>query len=121
MNNFRAQFSRQKASAKRRGIPFEMSYAQWLEVWGENIAKRGQHKDDLVMCRARDEGGYSVGNVRIDSPKANMQEAAVCRKVKAAASAWRPKLATMPLVEGSWVTSRNRVFDEYVEEEEYAD
>jgi hypothetical protein len=121
MNEWRQKYSRQKSHAKTRGIPFELTYAQWLEIWGDKIVRRGPHKDELVMCRTRDEGGYTVGNVRLDSPKANLQEAAVCRKVKAAASAYLPKFAASPIADGSWLSSRNHAFDEYTEEEEYAD
>lgn len=119
MNDWQRQYAQQKRHAARRGIPFDLTYSQWLEVWGDKIARRGRGKDNLVMCRTRDEGGYSVGNVRIDSPKGNIQEAAVCTKVAGASLAY-----IAPSKKGigaggapDWM-KRGNVFDEYTEDEE---
>lgn len=119
MNDWQRQYAQQKRNAGQRGIPFDMTYAQWLEVWGDKIARRGRGRDDLVMCRTRDEGGYSVGNVRIDSPKGNMQEAAVCRKVEKSASAYvgSSLKGGGPGCAPDWMR-RGNVFDEYTEDEE---
>lgn len=73
-----------KASAQARGIEFTLSFDEWCEVWGDKFALRGRQKGQLNMCRARDEGGYTLGNVRIATIKENMQESSVVKRVKAA-------------------------------------
>ena len=52
------------------------------------------------------------------TPKENMQEKAVEVKVKLAQSAWagKPSNTVIPPTT-SWINDRNRVFEEYVEED----
>lgn len=70
------------------------------------------------MCRTRDEGPYAVGNVRIDTKKANAAEAGVVRRVRRASIA----ISNKPIVrskhpESEWLWRRT-VFEPYTEDEE---
>ena len=56
------RYWQQKQNAKRRGINFEFTYAEWIEWWGADITSRGKGKDCLVMARIGDEGPYSPSN-----------------------------------------------------------
>jgi len=109
-----------KSSAKSRGIEFDLTFDEWKSIWGFHIENRGTRANQLGMLRTRDEGGYSVGNVRLGTPKENQQERSVALKVSKAQSAWQAsevKNTTVP-AHTSWVKSRNYVFDEYVEDDE---
>lgn len=68
----RAAYSRHKFNSKLRGIEFNLSLKEWLEIWGEKIPDRGQGK--LMMCRHGDRGAYEVGNVYIGTAAENVKE-----------------------------------------------
>jgi hypothetical protein len=68
------KYDSHRANAGKRGIPFELTFDEWLGVWGDKLDRRGNHKDELVMCRNGDRGAYAVGNVRIASPAENAQD-----------------------------------------------
>lgn len=70
----RIRYAKQKASAKARGIEWEFTFEEWCEIWEAHWDKRGPHKDQLGMCRTKDEGPYSPSNVRLDSPYGNAQD-----------------------------------------------
>lgn len=57
----------QSNSAKNRGIPFEMTFGQWLDIWHRSgkLDMRGCGKGLYCMCRRGDKGPYSVDNVDI--------------------------------------------------------
>ncbi len=61
------KFHTQKSLAKRRGIPFELTFEQWLDVWQASgkLAERGRKKGQYCMARKGDKGAYAVGNVEI--------------------------------------------------------
>lgn len=63
-------YNLQKCAAKRRGIPWELTFEQFVEFWGEDFALRGKDHEDLCMCRIGDEGPYAIGNI----VKATVQE-----------------------------------------------
>lgn len=65
------RFNQRKASAKRRGIGFELTFEQWLSVWGDKLDERGTRAHQYVMCRVMDKGPYALGNVSIGKPKNN--------------------------------------------------
>lgn len=73
----KAAFGRHKANAKRRGIPFEFTYEQWLAWWELELGKRGPRARRGVrrlnygMCRFLDRGAYIPGNVYCGRPKQN--------------------------------------------------
>lgn len=65
------KFEQHKARATRAGIGFELTFAEWLAIWGDDLDRRGVHRDQLGMCRVMDRGPYAVGNVFIGTPKRN--------------------------------------------------
>lgn len=76
LRNAKAQYSQQKAGAKRRGIGFEMSFEEWCKIWRESkmYHKRGPRRDQFVMCRPGDTGPYAIGNVEIRTSQSNLRE-----------------------------------------------
>lgn len=68
-----------KHRAKQSGVPFNLSFREWLGVWGGKLSERGLGK--LVMCRTDDKGAYEVGNVRIDTQTNNNREAHNLRRI----------------------------------------
>lgn len=77
----RGIYTRQRANARRREIPFDLSYEEWWKIWEESglWEQRGVGKDKYCMSRINDEGGYQVGNVEIKSSTANSKEYAARR------------------------------------------
>ena len=60
----RVAYSNQKAKAKRRGIPFNFEFKEWILWWGLDYGKRGTSTGHgLVMARYNDTGPYELGNV----------------------------------------------------------
>lgn len=49
--------------AKERNIDWQFTYDTWEAWWGEDIAKRGPYKGQLVMARNGDVGAYHPDNV----------------------------------------------------------
>jgi hypothetical protein len=64
----------QKNNARRRGIPWDLSFTEWSAIWGEKIHKRGRGRDQLCMARKGDVGPYAVGNVKIITNAENVKE-----------------------------------------------
>ncbi len=62
LHRYAAKFQANKRSAAARGIPFELSFEQWLTLWSEKIEDRGSRKGQFNLCRKNDLGGYVVGN-----------------------------------------------------------
>lgn len=62
-----------KHRAKQCGIVFNLTFEQWWGLWEPHYKDRGVGK--LVMCRFNDQGGYEIGNVRIDTQANNNKEA----------------------------------------------
>lgn len=74
----RGGYARHKESAKRRGVPFLLTFEQWWAIW-EASGKwnlRGCKAGKYVMCRKEDKGAYEAGNVYIDSWLSNTREGA---------------------------------------------
>jgi len=72
----RCAYINHKGSAKQRGIPFLLTFEEWLGIWTESgmLALRGPRSDQYVMARFGDAGPYAVGNVRICSTRENNAE-----------------------------------------------
>lgn len=102
-------FAQHAANADRRGIGFELTFEQWWEIWEPHYERRGLGSDQLMMCRTGDKGPYALGNVRIDSPKSNVQESVRVRLV-----AYRAENGG---ASDNWLWRRGRVFTEYAEDE----
>lgn len=58
-------FRLQENSARRKGLPFELTFADWLEVWGLDLDRRGRLPGDLYLERIDKPKGYVRGNLRI--------------------------------------------------------
>jgi hypothetical protein len=62
-----------KNSAKQRGVPFLLTFEEWWGLWEPHWHLR-DGTNSLSMCRTGDEGGYELGNVRIDTNLNNILE-----------------------------------------------
>ena len=62
-NPERAKYRCHKADANRRGIPFLLTYEEWIGWWGDDYARRGRLIGQLVMARLNDSGPYSLDNI----------------------------------------------------------
>ena len=115
---YKQRYNEHKSGAKARGIAFDLSYEQWVEIWGDRIHMRGVGADQFGMLRTRDEGGYTVGNVRVGTPRDNQQERSVAVRVKKAQAPTGGYKCSPPRGKGdSWVHKRD-VFKEYIEDGE---
>lgn len=70
----RGQYINQRDNAKRRHVSWELSYEEWLALWGDQISLRGRPKDCLCMSRIGDTGPYAAGNVFIQTMSENHSE-----------------------------------------------
>lgn len=70
----RGRFCKQRCQARDRGIAWQLTFDQWLVVWGDKLPLRGRRKGQYVMARHNDEGAYAVGNVEIKLGTANASE-----------------------------------------------
>jgi hypothetical protein len=107
-----------RSQAAGRGVEFDLTFDEWWEIWEPRWHLRGVRADQMQMCRTRDQGGYTPGNVRIDTQRANAVERGVSVRVKRAASAFLPKTGgrqDQPASEWCW---RADVFKPYEETEE---
>lgn len=82
----RRDYQSHRQNAKHRGIPFKLTFDEWWSIWEPNYHLRGSKKGCMCMCRTLDEGGYEVGNVRIDVVEANHDERSTAHKVRSAQS-----------------------------------
>ena len=71
--NPKGMFCRQKASANRRGIDWQLSYEDWKAIWDESgkLDQRGRGANKFCLARKFDEGPYSVDNVYITENSKN--------------------------------------------------
>ncbi len=74
----RRTFNGCKQNAKRRGIPFELTFLEWLGIWVHSgrLAERGKGTEQYQMARYGDKGPYAVGNVKIITSWENHHEMA---------------------------------------------
>lgn len=49
-------------SALHRRIAWELTFEQWLALWGDRIDQRGRNKGQFQLCRKNDIGPYAIGN-----------------------------------------------------------
>src|SRR5262245_38611376 len=83
-------FTRQKASAKQRGVPFAMTFEQWLGIWRDSGRLHERGVTTFHMARRGDIGGYASSNVEIISAKENWRQIAANKKARltAASTDW---------------------------------
>jgi hypothetical protein len=65
-----------KGCAKQRGIPFRLTFEEWLAIWTESgkLDQRGWRRGQFVMARPGDKGAYEIGNVVICLAEENRAE-----------------------------------------------
>lgn len=68
------KYHSQKARAKIRGIPFNMTFEQWWNIWDKSgkWEQRGKSADSYQMARYNDIGPYEINNVCIIKMKDNI-------------------------------------------------
>ena len=76
MNLDRWAYRIQKANAKARGIPWQLEYWEWLQIWQDSghLHERGVHGGQWVMGRNGDIGPYSAQNVKIIRHETNVSD-----------------------------------------------
>jgi hypothetical protein len=69
---------RRQRSAEQRGVPFEMTFEEWLGIWRSSgrLHQRGTARGSYQMGRIGDVGPYCSSNVSIISQQENMRQAA---------------------------------------------
>lgn len=72
----RKKFKNQRSGATWRGISFELTFEEWLNIWVDSghLHERGPRKGQYVMARFGDKGPYAIGNVRIITVEENNAE-----------------------------------------------
>lgn len=77
----RQMYKGQKRRARLRGIQFDLTYEEWLNIWqiSGHFHERGCRKGQYNMARNGDIGPYAVGNVSIIRHEENSREASTER------------------------------------------
>lgn len=77
-------FNRQKCSAGKRGIGWNMSLGEWWAIWRESgkWEQRGRGRGKYHMARNRDAGTYAPENVRIILCEDNLAEENEMRRLR---------------------------------------
>ena len=67
MGQWQLKYHQHRNRTERRGIPFELTFKQWLKVWQDSghLHKRGSGQGQYVMARLFGRGSFEIGNVRI--------------------------------------------------------
>jgi len=74
--NIKKAYTTHKSNAKRRGVGFNLTYDEWVNIWEESghLSNRGRKKGQYVMCRNGDCGAYEIGNVFIGISNENTRD-----------------------------------------------
>ena len=73
-------FYRIRYTAGRRGIPYNLSFEQWVWIWQRALGQNwweylGKRRGQYCMARFGDRGTYEIGNVQIILGTENVSEA----------------------------------------------
>jgi len=70
------KYTMQIKNATARGIPFLLSFEQWLSIWNDSgkLNERGRGAKKYCMCRYNDIGSYEIGNVFIGTGRENVRD-----------------------------------------------
>jgi len=68
------KYDQQRLQAAQRGIPFLLTFEEWLAVWKPHWHQRGSCGDCLVMARHGDVGPYSADNIKLITARENLRE-----------------------------------------------
>jgi hypothetical protein len=69
-------YAQQRKSAAERGVPWELTFREWWQIWSESgrWQERGVGRNGYCMARHGDVGPYKVGNVSIQSSLQNSRD-----------------------------------------------
>jgi hypothetical protein len=75
-NPIKHVYTKHKSGAKKRGIPFLMTFDEWWAAWDTSgkWPMRGCRTGQYVMARPGDVGPYSADNVKIITHSENIAE-----------------------------------------------
>ncbi len=75
MDKYKVAYNGHKSGAKRRGVPFLLTFEEWLYIWDKSRhwEDRGNRGGQYGMARFGDIGPYAVGNVEIITCNENMR------------------------------------------------
>lgn len=78
------KYTEQRRNAERRGIEWNLTFADWLRVWEESghLDVRGRRQNRYCMARISDIGPYDVQNVYITTIAANAADYQATLKVR---------------------------------------
>jgi hypothetical protein len=81
-------FRVQRENARRRGIPFKLTFEQWLAIWLDSnyLDERGRGMDRYCMARFGDQGAYETGNVHVITNQENSADIVATPESRAAKS-----------------------------------
>lgn len=76
-NKLRVAFTKQRLSAKYRGVEWMLTFEQWIGIWetSGHLVERGRGKNKYCMARFGDKGPYSPNNVSICRNEKNVSDA----------------------------------------------
>lgn len=106
------------ADAGMRGIEFRLTFDEWWSYWEPHYTERGRGAGQKCMCRTGDKGAYEVGNVRIDTNKANAEERSVVYRKSNLEAGRLPLAQDRSPGRAGWLFRRRCAFDVYHEDEE---
>lgn len=77
MDENKYRFLTHRGSAKQRGIPFLLTFKEWMLIWkaSGHFHERGCKTGQFVMSRKGDIGAYEVVNVEIVTERENKKRA----------------------------------------------
>jgi hypothetical protein len=86
---YRKCWIQQRAAAKQRRVPFQLSYEEWFGIWQHSgrLRQRGIGTGRYVMGRAGDVGGYASSNVAIVRFEENVRDGLANWKARQALTA----------------------------------
>lgn len=89
-NRFHRAFYVHRHNAKKRGVAFEMTRDEWMQIWTDSghLSERGPCNGQYVMARLGDKGAYAVGNVEIKTAEENRKEKVISEEVRKKHSAF---------------------------------
>lgn len=85
-------FTEQRSQAAWRGVDWEMTFAEWWNIWSESghWSERGKsHAGAYVMGRFGDTGPYKIGNVHIITFSQNISDYWKCSYERTSGEAYR--------------------------------
>ena|SRR5258708_26013420 len=88
-NPINVKFIDHRKAAKRRSIPFLLTFDQWWDIWNcsGHWDNRGKLRHQYCMARFGDQGAYEVGNIQIITVSQNCAERKTSDKQRAILSA----------------------------------